>query len=81
MAIDLQPGDIVRFRRHSTAGGPDFGKYREKVTIVRKFQTMPLMDHMWKIKRGDGGVYNAYGVDLALVKAAEIPGDNDDDCI
>lgn len=76
--VDLYPGDIVRFRRHNTLGGSDFGKYRELVILVKK---MPGLAHSWKIKRADGDIVNALVEDLVLVTGAPIPGDDDNDCI
>lgn len=82
---DFYPGDTVRFLRNSTAGGRDFGVYREEAVIRRKYMDQEFRGHVWQIFRPAGPIgnqrCNAYGVDLALVKAVEIPGDNDADCI
>jgi hypothetical protein len=82
---DFYPGDTARFLRNSTAGGRDFGLYREEVTIRRRYMDNEEKGHVWQIFRPNGppGMQscNAYGIDLALAKAVEIKGDNDADCI
>jgi len=82
---DFYPGDTVRFLRNSTAGGRDFGLYREEAVIRRKYMDNEAQGHVWQINRTNGPLdlqrVNAYGNDLALVKGVTIPGDDDPDCI
>lgn len=82
----FQSGDVVRFKRHSTAGGPNFGKYLEEAIIVRLYtKGYDDKEGVFQIQRPNGQPgftsCNAYGCDLDLIAQKAIKGDDDEDCI